>query len=568
MGRFFKIVITLILLVLVTAIAVPLVVPAEEIKVKLLAQIKSTTGYDISMDKVSFRLFPTVALTADNVKIANPAWVGGGNMAEIKTLKVGLELMPLLHKQVNLKELTLEHPVLSLVKQQNRANWDMGTPAARAAGEPQSKAESAEKTSSALEQLHLDKIEITDAVITFRDDTTHKTQSFKDFDLTLKAPNLSKEAKIIFSGVYEGKKITFDAKLENPFAFSSGKQTGADLKVGYDKLSFTWKGTVALKNSNHPVITGAIAIPAIDTDDFAGKNAGGKTSSAPPPSSGARWSDAPISLEALKSADADLTVSIGKLKTPKTTLSDLSFAIKLTNGALSVKANPINAYSGVINLALTASAAGNVSMDFAVAKAQAEPFLHDFGGYDRLSGTIDLQTKLNASGHSQRGFISTLAGSGSAHFKDGKLKGPNIAAMLRNLTGAQNSEEGTEFSELSGTFTAARGVITNNDLKMSSPLLRMTGAGTADLPGWQEHFLLKPTLVASLQGQGGKDASGITVPIIVEGPLDHPSYRPDVKAALEENLKDPAKLKENLGNLKDTFKNRDTIQDGLKGLLR
>ena len=56
---------------------------------------------------------------------------------------------------------------------------------------------------------------------------------------------------------------------------------------------------------------------------------------------------------------------------------------------------------------------------------------------------------------------------------------------------------------------------------------------------------LKPALVASLQGQGGKNAPGIVVPVKVEGPLDHPSYTPDFAAMLKDNLTDPGRIKRN-----------------------
>jgi AsmA protein len=135
-------------------------------------------------------------------------------------------------------------------------------------------------------------------------------------------------------------------------------------------------------------------------------------------------------------------------------------------------------------------------------------------------------------------------------FKNGKLKGVNLLGLLKNPNGAQGSDDSTDFSEFSGTYTIAKGVMTTNDLKLAAPLLRMTGAGTVDLPNWQDNLLLKPTLVASRQGQSSKgDESGIVIPVAVEGPLDHPRYKPDLRAALQENLKDPGKLRDNVRSL-------------------
>ena len=569
MRRIAKIILFLIILIIAGLVAAPMFIPADTIKAQVLAQIKAKTGYDIAMGKVSFKLFPNVSLDADDVTVANPAWAGKGKMAEIKTLNVGLELMPLLHKQVNLTELVLDRPTLLLIKQKDRANWDFGTPGERAVGQPQTKKEAADKSQAGLEQLHLAKIVIKGGNITYRDEATHTTQAFKDFDLTLKAPDLVRKADLQLSGMYGDKKISLDASLEKPFAFSSGSPTAVNIKAGYGPLSVTWKGDMALKAGNHPVINGTIAIPSLNTADFAAKTASGKPAeSAQAPANAARWSDAPIPFELLNAADGDLTLSIGKLTLSKTSLSDVVAHIKLRSGSLAMNFDPLKAYGGDINVAVGASANGGFTLNLGVAHAQAEPLLHDFASYDRVSGTIDMKTALSSSGRNQRALVGALGGNGNVHFSDGKLKGINIPSLLRNVTGSQSEEQGTEFSELSGSFTIARGVVSTNDLKMNSPLLRMTGEGTADLPNWREHFLLKPTLVASLQGQGGKDMNGITIPIHVEGPLDHPSYKPDLGAVLQDALKDPAKLKENVQGIKDSLKNRDALKGSLKNLLR
>jgi AsmA protein len=160
-----------------------------------------------------------------------------------------------------------------------------------------------------------------------------------------------------------------------------------------------------------------------------------------------------------------------------------------------------------------------------------------------------------------------LNGTGNFHFTDGALKGRNIAAMMRNIGSAfqqPSANEKTDFSELSGTFTIAGGIVHNSDLSMKSPLLRVTGAGDADLPNTQIHYMLKPEVVGTLQGQGGKDAGGIVVPVRIEGPLNNPSYTPDLQAALQENLKNPQAVKDTLKSVKGNAKD---LKSKLKGLL-
>jgi len=575
MFRFLKIVLGLLVVLIMVAVAVPFLVPADTVKEKVLTEIEARIGREISIDHVSFVIFPTLALDAEGVKIGNPLWAGGGNMIEAKSLKVGLELMPLLHKEYKIKEITLDEPTILLIQQKGRANWEFGKAETRDASPPPSASPEGEeqpksKAHAALENMHVGRIAIKDGTLAFRDEVKGTTQNITSINFSLAAPELNEKAELAFSAVYEGKKADIALTLHKPFAFEIGSLTDVDLKASYGPLGFSWAGKASLKPGGRPFLSGKVTIPSLDVaalsqkDASSGSPAAAKAPAASPPSGASHWSDAPIKLDALARADADLAVSIGSLTLPKTTLKDINATVRLTQGVLQLQTNAINAYGGTIKLAASANTVGALSVFFAAAGAQAEPLLHDFASYDRVSGTITLETRLTAIGQSQRALVNSLGGSGSVSFKDGKLKGVNLPGMLRKLTGGQSADDGTDFSELSGTFTVAKGIITNNDFKMSSPLLRVSGAGTADLPNWQEHFLLKPMLVASLQGQGGKDASGITIPVRVEGPLDHPGYTPDFGAALKENLKDPAKLKQDLKDLKQQLKD----SGGLKGLLR
>ncbi|MEW5727896.1 MAG: AsmA family protein, partial [Pseudomonadota bacterium] len=77
-------------------------------------------------------------------------------------------------------------------------------------------------------------------------------------------------------------------------------------------------------------------------------------------------------------------------------------------------------------------------------------------------------------------------------------------------------------------------IVTNRDLALKSPLLRVEGAGTVDLPRRSLKYRVEPKAVASLEGQGGaSDLGGVQVPVIIEGPWDNLSYRPDLEAMVK-----------------------------------
>ncbi len=94
--------------------------------------------------------------------------------------------------------------------------------------------------------------------------------------------------------------------------------------------------------------------------------------------------------------------------------------------------------------------------------------------------------------------------------------------------------EKTDFTALGGSFTIREGVVDNQDLSMMSPLLRIRGAGRANLRSETVDYGLKVSVVGSLEGQGGDAASdlrGLTIPLRVKGSLLDPKFSLDFESA-------------------------------------
>jgi AsmA protein len=161
--------------------------------------------------------------------------------------------------------------------------------------------------------------------------------------------------------------------------------------------------------------------------------------------------------------------------------------------------------------------------------------------------------------------LQTLSGNGGFSFTDGALKGINIAGAIRKAKAALSGQkvadsEGpvqTDFSSLSGTFTAKNGLIDNQDLALKSPLLRVSGAGQASLPKETIDYSLKVAVVGSISGQGGEELAelkGLTIPVKIGGTFSNPKPTVDLanlvkdKAKQELKAKAEEKLKEKLGD--------------------
>lgn len=283
--------------------------------------------------------------------------------------------------------------------------------------------------------------------------------------------------------------------------------------------------------------------------------AGGTDGGAAGGDAGGEWSDEPIDVSALDALNADLAFNAGGIQYRDVQIGQSRLTVVLQDAKLTADLAEMQLYegSGKGTVVLDGSqGAPAVSADFDLANFQAGPFLNDLAKFDRLLGTTETQISVRGTGASQRELVSNLNGNGSVMFRDGAIKGVNIAAMIRNIsTGAlgEGFDEAaqTDFAELSGTFTIDQGIVRNDDLSMVAPLLRMTGAGEIPLPSRTVDYVVRPKLVGSIEGQGGaQDLAGVGVPIKVTGPWHDISWQPDLEGLLKDQVKDPSAVIEQL----------------------
>lgn len=270
------------------------------------------------------------------------------------------------------------------------------------------------------------------------------------------------------------------------------------------------------------------------------------------------WSDEPIDLSALKLVNADFDLKVGGIHARDIKIGPSALSLALKDGLLVSDLTQLSLYDGLGKGRIVLDGRGAVptlEQSFTIAGVAAEPLLTDAAGFDRLEGTGTFELKVKAKGRSQREMVEALNGQGVVTFVDGAIKGINLAAMARNLQSsfsAEATEEKTDFAELSGSFVIKKGILDNQDMKLLNPLLRIRGAGTADMPERTLDYRFEPKFVASLEGQGGEaDSKGLAVPVIAKGPWHDLKYRPDLAGLVGDVATDPKKA---LKDLKKSFK--------------
>lgn len=347
------------------------------------------------------------------------------------------------------------------------------------------------------------------------------------------------------------------AVRDQAYAFKSAK-------LALDDISGAGDFAVDMAGAK-PALKGTLALGQVDLNPYlppeqdggaGGQPAAKATSETASKAGPGDWSDEPIDLSGLHAADVDFKLQVAGIKARDLKIGASTVNTVLKDGRLQLDLAQLNLYDGQGKGSVVVDArkpVPTIAETFSLSSVQAAPILHDAAKFDRIEGTANSDVSLTTKGGTERALVQNLNGKGKVTFLDGAIRGINIAAMVRNATTAfldksAGAAQKTDFAELSGSFVIRNGQLDNRDAKLLSPLLRVTGSGTVDLPKRTVNYRVEPKLVASLKGQGGEeDKSGLMVPFIISGPWDKPSVTPDLASAAGEIAKDPAKALKNLG---------------------
>ncbi|HYL48546.1 MAG TPA: AsmA family protein [Stellaceae bacterium] len=606
-------------LVIVAAVVVPFFIPVDAFKAKLIAEVKQTTGRDLRIDgPVSFHLLPNIELSADQVSFSNAPGGIAKNMAQLKSLEVRLQLLPLLSGTVVVDAFVLVDPVIALeVEKDGRPNWEFGTsttPPTRApAAIAPAPATAGGGPMSTLARLRLANLQIENGTVSYVDTRTGKRWEAAAINMKIAMAGLDSPMSASGSVAWNKQTVNLDLAVSRPAAFEGGEATPIKLKIASAPINFNFTGTgvgaptlklngdadlnipsvrglaawagqpmpagngfgllaikgkVAIAGPKYafgnaviafdaikgnggiefdnggakPYIKGSLQLDDLNLNPYIGGATGSAAAPAPasPVASGGGapanaeqgWSTTPIDTSGLKVADADFFLGANSIEYHNIKIGKSALILRLKDARLTADLTQLALYKGAGQGKVTIDGSGAVPAiqeSFALKGVDVQPLLHDAANVNLLSGNGSLDMTIDGRGRSQRDIISSLSGRGSLNLDKGKIEGVNIIGMMKNAAkalsmGLVGSGNDTDFSTLSGTYTITNGILKNNDLKLVSPELPMTGAGTIDLPQRQVNYRLTP-----------KVAGALAVPVEITGPWDHLSYRPDVGAILQQS---------------------------------
>jgi AsmA protein len=112
---------------IVIVIAIPFLVNANSFRPKLETELTGALGRTVKVGNLSLSVL-SGSVSADDISIADDPQFGQTPFVQAKSLKVGVELMPLIFsKTLNVTELTLNQPEISLVKSPNGEKWNFSS---------------------------------------------------------------------------------------------------------------------------------------------------------------------------------------------------------------------------------------------------------------------------------------------------------------------------------------------------------------------------------------------------------------------------------------------------------
>lgn len=362
--------------------------------------------------------------------------------------------------------------------------------------------------------------------------------------------------------------------------------SGSPQRLEVNPLLFTLddsslRGRAALDLSGaRPAMSFDLAGDRIDLDRYLPPEVEQARTTEAPPAPGVPAEDIPIDLpaELMRAFDLDGRLRLAGLKLLGLTLEDIDLTLRARDGEWRVEPLTGSGYQGRLEARATVDARGAVPRYAAAVDLRSvaiapvlEALLEE---ESKLIGTGNLALDIRAAGASVNALTSSLNGQGEMRFSNGAVRGINVAriirqaeARLRGETPEEDDEPNeTDFTELGGSFRIRDGVVTNDDLAASSPLLRVAGRGSADLPAREMNYRLDTTLVATIEGQGGRsldDLRGLTLPIRITGTFSDPRFRLDLEEVLRERI--DQRLRREGERLQERLLERLGVGDGNAG---
>jgi AsmA protein len=260
----------------------------------------------------------------------------------------------------------------------------------------------------------------------------------------------------------------------------------------------------------------------------------------------AATSSAAAKTDAAKPMDANGTLTLGAVHFSSLDFTSVRFTLASKGGVMRLYPSQAlidgGRYSGDITVD-TRGAAPALSLDEHLSGIDMARLLANTSYKGRLSGHGNVDLKATARGAALDPVLKSLNGHFDANLTGGAIEGMDIGyelgaaqALIHREAPTGTNTKRTAFDAFKMSAEITNGVAKTSDLLISSPVLRVKGQGSANLPTKAIDFQVVASLLRS------PTSTVADIPMKITGTYVDPTVRPDVdalaKGAVKQKLQD------------------------------
>ena len=222
----------ILLLISGATLLVSRLIDEAELKLRLLEMVNSSLDGTLEINgELSLSLWPRLSLALGDVHLRTPAGASE-DFASASELRLGVNLMPLLRRQVSVDELLIKGFTLNARRDRNgNANWEaLGTKPSGSTGPAAGTIASAAVAAPLL--LAIDRVRIADGTLIFSDERTGAHHELRELDITSDDVNMTGDPFRL-----EGSARLLGDNGKHDIGIALGAQVDADLDTGLVRLA-------------------------------------------------------------------------------------------------------------------------------------------------------------------------------------------------------------------------------------------------------------------------------------------------------------------------------------------
>ena len=242
MRRILKIVAIVVAVLMVIAIAIPFFIDANTFRPKIETDATAALGRQVKVGNLSLSLF-SGSVSADDISIADDPQFSNSAFVQAKSFKVGVELIPLIFwKTLNVTEVTLNQPEISLVKSENGEKWNFSSLGGNNTSAPKPASAS---TSSGTPNVSVAKVNVKDGRLTISRAGSNEKPHVYD-KVNIEVTNFSLTSSFPFNMTAQlpaDGSLKLDGKA-GPVDANNAARTPLEAKVAVEKMNLAASGFI------------------------------------------------------------------------------------------------------------------------------------------------------------------------------------------------------------------------------------------------------------------------------------------------------------------------------------